>query len=84
MLTGRTDPEDFGYLRRRKDSLEKTLILGKCEGKRRRGRQRTRWLDRVTEVTKVNSAQLREAVEDKRAWRALVRGVTKSRTLLKD
>ena len=69
---------------RREDSLEKTLMLGKCEGKRRRGRQRTRWFDSVTEATNVNLTQLREAVEDRRAWRALVHGVTKSRTRLND
>ena len=57
---------------RREDSLEKTLMLGKCEGKRRRGQQRTRWLDNVIEATNVNLTQLREAVEDRRAWHALV------------
>ena len=65
-------------------SLEKTLMLGKCEGKRRRGRQRTRWLDSVNEATNMNRTQLREAVEDRRAWHALVHGVTKSRTRLND
>ena len=62
----------FGHLRRREDSLEKTLMLVKCEGKRRRGGQRTRWLDRVIEATNVNLTQLQEAVEDRRA---LVHGV---------
>ena len=57
----------FGHLMRREDSLAKTLMLGKCEGKRRRGRQRTRWLDSVTEATKMNLTQLQEAVEDRRA-----------------
>ena len=70
----------FGHLMRREDSLEKTLMLGKCEGKRRRGRQRARWLDSVIETTNVNLTRLREAVEDRRAWRALVHGVTKSQT----
>ena len=72
----------FGHLLRREDSLEKTLMLGKCEGKRRRGRQRMRWLESVIEATNMNLTQLREAVEDRRAWCALVHGVTKSRTWL--
>ena len=70
----------FDHVLRRKDSLEKTLMLGKCEGKKRRGRQRMRWLDSVIEATIMNLTQLREAVEDKRACRALVHGVTKSWT----
>ena len=70
----------FGHLMRREDSLEKTLILGKSEGKRRRGRQRMRWLDSVIKATNINLTQLGEAVEDRRAWRALVPGVTKSWT----
>ena len=65
----------FGHLMRREDSLEKTLMLGKCEGKRRRGRQRTRWLDSVIEATNMNLTLLWEAVEDRMAWRALVHGV---------
>ena len=65
----------FGHLMRREDSLEKTLMLGKCEGKRRRGRQRMRWLDSVIKATNMNLAQLQEAVEDRTAWRALVHGV---------
>ena len=68
----------FGHLTRREDSLEKTLMLGKCEGKRRRGRQRTRWVDSVVEATNMNLTQLQEAVEDRRAGRSLVHGVTKS------
>uniref|UniRef100_A0A670I4Q4 ribonuclease H n=1 Tax=Podarcis muralis TaxID=64176 RepID=A0A670I4Q4_PODMU len=72
----------FGHLRRREDSLEKTLMLGKKEGTRRRGRQRTRWLDSVFEVTSMSLTKLREVVEDRGAWRALVHGVTKSRTRL--
>ena len=70
----------FGHLRRREDSLEKTLMLGKCEGKRRRGWQRMRWLDSVIKATKMNLTQLWEAVEDRRVWRALLHGVTKCRT----
>ena len=70
----------FGHLMRREDFLEKTLMLGKCEGKRRRGQQRTRWLDSVTEATNMNLTNLREAVGDRRAWCALVHGVTKSPT----
>ena len=74
----------FGHLMRREDSLEKTLMLGKCEDKKRRGRQRTRWLDRVIEATNMNLMKLREAVDDRRAWRALIHGVTKSRTRLNE
>ena len=57
--------QDFGHLMRREDSLEKALMLGKCKGKRRRGRQRMRWLDKATNI---NLTQLREAVEDRRTW----------------
>ena len=64
----------FVHLMRREDSLEKTPMLGKSEGKRRRGRQKTRWLDRVTEATNLNLTKLREAAEDRRACRALVHG----------
>uniref|UniRef100_A0A670K8R9 ribonuclease H n=1 Tax=Podarcis muralis TaxID=64176 RepID=A0A670K8R9_PODMU len=74
----------FGHLMRREDSLEKTLMLGKMEGTRRRGRQRMRWLDSVLEATNMSLTKLREAVEDRSAWRALVHGVTKSRTRLND
>ena len=74
----------FGHLMRREDSLEKTLMLGKCEGKRRRGQQRMRWLDSVIEVTNMNLTKLQEAVEERRAWCALVHGVTKSWTRLTD
>ena len=72
--------QHFGRLMRREDSLEKTLMLGKCEDKRRRERQRMTWLDSVIEATNMNLTQLREAVEDRRAWSALVHGVTKSWT----
>ena len=74
----------FGHLMRREEPLEQTLMLGKCEGKRRRGRQRMRWLDSVIEATNTNLTELREAVEDRRAWHALVHGVMKSRTQLND
>ena len=75
MLTGRTDPEaEAPILMRREDCLEKTLMLGKFEGKRRRGRPRTRWLDSVIKATNTNLTQLREAVEDRTAWCALVHG----------
>ena len=70
------------HLMRREDFLEKTLMLGKCEGRRRRGRQRTRWLDSVIEANDMNLTKLREAVEDRRALCALVHGVTKSQTQL--
>ena len=62
----------FGHLMRREDSLEKTLMLGKCEGRRRRAQQSLRWLDSVIEVTNMNLTQLQEAVEGRRAWHALI------------
>ena len=71
----------FGHFRKREDSLGKTQMLGKCEGMRR-GLQRMGWLDSVTKATNMNLTKLREAVEDRRAWCALVHGVTKSRTRL--
>ncbi|XP_078242297.1 uncharacterized protein LOC140707586 [Pogona vitticeps] len=70
----------FGHLMRREDSLEKTLMLGRYEVKKGRGRQRTRWLDSVTESTNMNLTKLQEAVEDRRAWCTLVHVVMKSRT----
>ena len=66
------------------DSLEETLMLGKCEGKRRRRRQRARWMDSVIETTNMNLTQLWEAVEDRSAWRALLHEVSKSHTQLND
>ena len=70
----------FGHLTQRTDSLEKTLRLGKTEGRRRRGRQRIRWLDGFTDSTDMSLSKLREIVKDREAWRAAVRGATKSQT----
>ena len=74
----------FGHLMGKADSFEKTLILGKTEGKRRRGQRRMKWTDSITDTMNMNLSKLQEIVEDKGGWHAAVHGVTKSQTRLSD